>query len=91
VEAVTGFYDRLDDLGRVDWDVIQSWSWGNRDADFDRKRRKQAEFLVHDFFPWSLVEQVAVIDRRMAEEVSLRLAGVRHLPPIGVERSWYYD
>lgn len=90
VEAVTGFYDRLDDLGKLDWDVIQSWSWRNRDADFDRKRRKQAEFLVHDFFPWSLVEQVAVIDRGMAEQVGSRLAGVGQ-PPVVIERSWYYD
>ena len=47
VEAITEFFNSLDHLNNIDWDVIKDWSWSNRD-DLDRKRRKQAEFLVRN-------------------------------------------
>ena len=28
------------------------------------RERKQAEFLVEEFFPWELVERIGVIDKR---------------------------
>lgn len=42
VEAVTEFYDRLDDLQKVDWGAVRTWKWGGRWllADPDIKRRK---------------------------------------------------
>lgn len=91
VEAFTGFYDAVADLDKVDWDVIGSWSWGNREDDLDRKRRKQAECLVHSFFPWTMVEGIAVISRAMVGRVNGQLPGTGHQPPVTVEREWYYD
>lgn len=52
VEAVTEFYADTERLDTIDWAVVASWSWRNREDDLDRKRRKQAEFLVHRSVPW---------------------------------------
>ncbi len=42
VEAMTDYYADVADLNRVDWAVIDHWSWKNTEEDPDRKRRKQA-------------------------------------------------
>ena len=49
----TDFFDDLKDLDKIDWDLMQSRYWNDTNDDPDRKRRRQAEFLVHEFFPWS--------------------------------------
>lgn len=91
VEGVTEFYDRIEELTEVDWDTIKDWSWRNTLQDPDRKRRKQAEFLVHQRFPWELVSQIGVISGPLADRVKSVIAGQGHCPHVTVERSWYYD
>jgi len=90
VEGVTEFYDDLADLNKVDWKVIQDWSWKNTLADLDRKRRKQAEFLIHQRFPWELISQIGVINSTIAERVKAAIADQPHRPRVTVERNWYY-
>jgi hypothetical protein len=91
VEGVTEFYDGLNELNQVDWDVIQSWSWKNTLSDLDRKRRKQAEFLVHRRVPWELISQIGVLNRGKADSVAEALAGAAHQPSVTVEPDWYYS
>jgi hypothetical protein len=90
VEGVTEFYDDLSDLSKVDWEVIRSWSWKNTLADLDRKRRKQAEFLVHKRFPLELVSRIGVFNRAKAELVTKLLEKSAHRPNVTVEPEWYY-
>jgi hypothetical protein len=52
--------------------------WADTLEDGDRVRRRQAEFLVHDAVPLSLVEQLAVID----DAVSAL--------PLVVRPDWYF-
>lgn len=76
----------------LSWDVIRSNSWGNTPDDNDRKRRKQAEFLVHNEVPWDAITQIGVIDATMADRVRAILAasGAPHAPAVTVQRDWYY-
>lgn len=92
VEAVTEFFSDAGDLARIDWEAIQHWSWKNTEADPDRKRRKQAEFLVYQSLPWGWIEEIGVRDLKMRDRVSkiVRKAGPAHAPPIVVRRKWYY-
>jgi hypothetical protein len=85
------FYERISDLVKVDWDLMKSWKWGDTDDDPDRKRRKQAEFLVHRSFPWSWIEHVGVIDEAMATRVGWIVSEAKHQPPVSIQRRWYYD
>jgi hypothetical protein len=90
VEAMTDFFDDVGRLDQVDWPVIDHWSWKNTEEDPDRKRRKQAEFLVHQSFPWSWVESIGVINAQMEQKVAAILANVQHQPPIEVRPNWFY-
>jgi ssDNA thymidine ADP-ribosyltransferase, DarT len=91
VEAMTEFFDEIDELDRVDWAVIRDWSWKDTDDDPDRKRRKQAECLVHKSFPWHWVESIGVLNGAIRKEVARVLAQCQHQPPISIQRKWYYQ
>lgn len=92
VEAMTEFYADQRDANKVDWSIVQSWSWKNTDGDPDRKRRKQAEFLVHQSFPWTWIERIGVIDGATKSHVErvMAVTGVEHRPAVEVQRRWYY-
>ena len=84
------FFSSVDDLDKVDWPVMTARFWHDTSADGDRKRRRQAEFLVHQFFPWTLVEAVGVIDQSVADETEQALQTAAHRPEVRIERAWYY-
>jgi hypothetical protein len=54
------------------------------------KEAKQAEFLLHDDFPWSLVQRIGVASQTVASRVRAALANAAHKPQISVEPSWYF-
>jgi hypothetical protein len=58
----------------------------------DRQRRKQAEFLVHRFCDWSLIEEIAVLNEAMKHRVEAVLdAFTGHRRPVAnVRPQWYY-
>lgn len=58
IMALSEFYDDLAHLDRVDWSVMKPRMWNDTDRTPDRKRRRQAGFLVHRFFPWPLVRVI---------------------------------
>lgn len=85
------FYDDLARLrDRVDWTVMRSQYWNDTAEDGDRKRRRQAEFLVREFSPWSAVVRIGVINREIGREVEATLLRAGHQPAIIVQRDWYY-
>jgi hypothetical protein len=51
---------------------------------------KQAEFLVHGTFPWSLVSRIGVYSLSVAQQVTSALANVPHKPAILEQKQWYY-
>ena len=72
IAAVTCQYDNLTDLDKIDWSMVYQRYWADK-ADtidnMDRQRRKQAEFLVHKFCDWSVIESIVVINLRMKTKV----------------------
>jgi len=80
------FYDHPSDLDRLDWQAITATDF----RDPVVKEGKQAEFLMHDSFPWELIEYIGVIDpqRQAQAQQAIHLAG--HKPLVNVERGWYY-
>jgi len=79
--------DSLDQLGEVDWTAMPKRQWG---GDQELKQRRQAEFLVHDWFPWEAIELIGVVDSAVASRVQAILAGAAHRPRVEVRRDWYY-
>ena len=46
----------------IDWELMESKYWHDTDEDNSRKRRRQAEFLIHKFCPWRLVREIGVMN-----------------------------
>ncbi len=92
IAAFTSYYDSLDRLGEVDWDVVNAKYWADTNEQPDRKRRKQAEFLVHRFCPWEAIQEIAVINQARQRKVEAILARFprRHQPVVSIHGNWYY-
>ena len=73
-------------LQGLDWQSIDAQDWK---AAFV-KEAKQAEFLVFESFPWTLVERIGVIDATRQAAVAAIVSGAAHAPPIQLRRDWYY-
>lgn len=88
----TGWFDDLVKLDQVDWNMVYQRYWADNLDDMDRQRRKQAEFLVHRFCDWSLIQEIGVIDQAVKQQVETILAaypaGQRR--PVAVHAEWYY-
>lgn len=90
IMAMTDFFDDLMQLDTIDWQVMEMRYWHDTPTDGDRKRRRQAEFLVHQSFPWALVHEIGVMTPAIAERVDQALQGQPYRPPVVVRREWYY-
>lgn len=88
---ISRFFDTPDQMAQLDWKVIRSWSWRNTQTDNDRKRRKQAEFLVHKFSPWDLILEIGVYGPDMSTRIRSALENKFHKPIVNIRRQWYYD
>ena len=72
-------------------DLLASYCWLPGDGSWDMwKRRRQAEFLVHDSVPWELVTRIGVISKEMKASVEKLLVDAPHQPAVEVHEFWYY-
>lgn len=93
IAAFTQWFDDLADLKKLDWPLILGREWYDTPEDNDRKRRKQAEFLVHGSLPWSMIKGIAVVNDEVAVRVNevLKQYPDQHRPPVRVISQWYYQ
>jgi len=71
----------------VDWPLVKGRYWTNTPEDPDRRRRRGAEFLVHDATPLAIIKEIAVYDQQARSMVA---AVVGDEPTIRVRRDWYF-
>ncbi len=90
--AYTSWFEDLSQLDKVDWNIVNERYWKDNANDMDRQRKKQAEFLVHQFCDWSLIHAVVVIDETRKSQVERLFANFSQdmHRPIHVKRDWYY-
>lgn len=90
--AFSDFYDNPIHFNQVDWELMTAKYWHDTDDEPDRKRRRQAEFLVHQHLPWSCLRGIAVYDgihKRQVESI-LNTAPLINKPSVEVLPNWYY-
>lgn len=92
IAAYSETFDSPADLARVDWDAVYARYWLSTTEDMDRQRRKQAEFLVHQLCPWSVVQEIGVVSETAKAEVERIVGkfpqGMRR--PVKIRPEWYY-
>lgn len=88
--AISRQFTDLTNLDQVDWSVMPSTWWNDTPEHPDRKRRRQAEFLIHDIAPWTLIEHVGVASDAVRVNVEALLAAAGDTTPITVRPEWYY-
>lgn len=97
-------FDSLQDIDKVDWDIILETPtmggyakyWQDKHDNphrpkwADRKRRRQAEFLVYQRLSWHLIQGIGTMTQGQAVEVEeiLRRFGVA--TPVIAEPRWYH-
>jgi len=80
------FFKDLSKLNKVDWNAVAATDF----RDSNVKEGKQAEFLMYEAFPWSLVGRIGTCDKSVAKSATKALTGVRYQPVVSVEPGWYY-
>jgi hypothetical protein len=73
-------------LSELNWDHIANSDFRDQLV----KEAKQAEFLVFESFPWTLVRTIGVISERHAERVREIVSISDHQPDVQVQSGWYY-
>ncbi|HUT58312.1 MAG TPA: DUF4433 domain-containing protein [Phycisphaerae bacterium] len=84
--CLANFFKSVLDLDKVNWTAVEA-------TDFRPmviKEGKQAEFLVYESFPWTMVEKIGVISPHIEGCVNRVLRDVEHKPLVSVEPAWYY-
>jgi hypothetical protein len=90
VTDLTGFYINLDDLDKVDHELMKAKMWNDTNEDPDRQRRRQAEFLVYRALLLDMVSYVAVRNEGMAAWVARTMCDLNHSIPVIIRPKWYY-
>ena len=92
IAKFTGWFDALEQLDEVDWDMVYQRYWSDNLEDPDRQRRKQAELLVHESCHWSLIDQIVVGFQSVKQQVEAIMEDVEPAlqRPVVVRRDWYY-
>jgi hypothetical protein len=87
---LTTQYAGLEHLDKVCWPIMYERYWSDTDEDGDRKRHRQAEFLVWRSVPFEQVRMIGVMTATIAERVRAALAGSTHAPHIVVRPDRYH-
>lgn len=82
----TEFRNDLDDLGDVDWASVAATDFRPSSV----KEGKQAEFLVEQRYPWTLIRRIGVRNNAIQQRVLDELDGADHQPPVDVLPRWYF-
>jgi hypothetical protein len=85
------FYNDLADLEAVDFPLMKQMMWNDTNDDPDRKRRRQAEFLVHQKVELGLFRLIGTRNAQMKKEVAQLLEENNIGLPCSVKPNWYYD
>lgn len=90
IMVFSAFFNNIDYLNYIDWDIMFSQYW-NDTVDYpDRKRKRQAEFLVYQSLSWQSIKEIGVIDERMKQFVTAIIQKNRLQTPVYVRPEWYY-
>jgi ssDNA thymidine ADP-ribosyltransferase, DarT len=86
------FEDRcnLGQLNELNWDAVEARQWSGTGVSSTVKEGKQAEFLIEECFPWSLIERVGVHSQTVGQRTMQMMQALAHKPRVEIRPEWYY-
>ena len=91
VKSLTNHYNNLNDLDKIDWDIIQKGDFKKEEADTDKQRRYQAEFLVHSHVPVNLIQSINVYNNKAFTFVQTELAKTTIIKPVFIQKPYFFE
>lgn len=88
--AATEFYDGADDLGQIDWALLQRRDFKTDDADPGKQLRYQAEALVHRHVPLEAVIGIGCYNDTAMRRLEALLEERDAKIPVRAIPSWYF-
>lgn len=90
--AFTQFYaDWAQAQDVIDWPLMAETYWADTDEDNDRKRRRQAEFLVHQQLPCTAILGIATMNADVEQWVNEQLSETLYNEwYVAMRRDWYF-
>lgn len=88
----TQFRTGLDKLAEINWDYVAATDFRAAPV----KEAKQSEFLLHQAFPWQLVQRIGYLDKPnsppsgVLAKITDALMGAAHKPVVEKCNHWYY-
>ena len=82
--SYTEDFNDVAQLSRINWDVINSNNWK------ENREPKQAEFLLEQSFPISLIEKIGVYSKEYATKVNELVSQYNLIIDVSIEPNWYY-
>ncbi len=84
------FFNQEEDLKEIDWKTVNLVRWYDTEDDPDRKRRKQAEFLIHNEVPISMISVIVVYNENTKTKILTKLTENNIECNVVVESDLYY-
>lgn len=72
--------------------MVNQRYWKDQVDDMDRQRRKQAEFLIHEFCPWQIIEGITVHNAAIQARVQAVLSEFPAVQSklVNINTGWYF-
>lgn len=87
---LSSFYNSLDDLDCIDWSIMDSEYWNDTVEYPDRKRKRQAEFLIHQALPLQHITGIATYTIESKLRVEELVQNSNHSLNVHVVPKFYY-
>jgi len=84
--SYTEFRNRWEQLAEINWTAVAATDF----RDTAIKEGKQAEFLIQDPFPWSLVRRIGVHSAEIQRQVLQAGLRMTDYPSVEIRRDWYF-
>lgn len=83
-------FDHTKHLNEVDWPTVSSQFWFNTNDDWNRRDRKQAEFLILSQVPPSCIEAIVVKTLQRQQQLQIAAQQLNSNIPINVDPTYYF-
>lgn len=84
------FFNSLNDLDRIDWNIIGRSDFGHDPEDPQKKDRYQAEALIHRELPCSLLRGIVCYDNQAKSQVEALVQRHDHTLPVVVKPGMFF-